>query len=191
MAPQAKPKVAPEGFFATQDDKKICCTFCTAVSATGEQYLLGWPSLPSHLLSGKHKNAVRQSNLARTRAAKIQQDQQNDLAWHRDAQMQFAPLQNVQISEQPRLARIQTTEETELWDQLDTDHHAAGFDLGVDKTTQQYNDLCKEMNSLWNARIMGKDSGCALGEGNETEDFSQVDEDDEFLAEIMQNAGAR
>lgn len=191
MAPIAKPKVVPDGFFSTQNGKKICCTFCTAVSPTGEQYSLEWPSLTTHLNSGKHKNAVRQSDSARARAAKIQQDQQNDLARRRDAQMQFAALQDVQIPEQPRLARVQTAAETELWEQLDMDLPGAGFELGVDKSTQQYNDLCNEMNSLWNAGIMAKDSGFALGEGNEAEEFLQADEDDEFLAEIMQNAGAR
>jgi hypothetical protein len=80
--------------------------------------------------------------------------------------------------------------ETELWNELDEDPHAAGFDLGIDKTAQQYSDLCNEMNSLWNAGTIGQNSSFSLGEGNaEADDLFEDDNDDEFLAEIMQNAG--
>ncbi|KAJ7789656.1 hypothetical protein B0H14DRAFT_3891746 [Mycena olivaceomarginata] len=79
--------------------------------------------------------------------------------------------------------------ETELWNELDEDPHAAGFDLGIDKTAQQYNDLCNEMNSLWNAGTIGQNSSFSLGEGNaEADNLFEDDNNDEFLAEIMQNA---
>ncbi|KAJ6615078.1 hypothetical protein B0H10DRAFT_1950204 [Mycena sp. CBHHK59/15] len=45
------------------------------------------------------------------------------------------------------------------------------------------------MNSLWNAGIMAHETGFALGEGNEEEGLFQEDDEDDFLAEIMQNAG--
>jgi hypothetical protein len=104
--------------------------------------------------------------------------------------MQFSALRDVQIPEQARTSRVQTTMETELWTQLDEDPHAAGFNLGNDKTTQQYNELCNEMNSLWNAGTIGQNASFSLGEGNEErDDLFEDDNNDEFLAEIMQNAG--
>lgn len=190
MAPRAKLKVAPDGFLAIQNGKKVQCIFCTAASPIQKEIAIEWPSLANHLASDKHKRAEEQARLTRTRAARIQQEQEDDLARRREADMQFSALQDVAIPEPTRHPQIQTAAEARLWEQLDTDPHAAGFDLGVDKTTQQYNSLCNEMNSLWNAGIMGKDSGFALGEGNEPEDFLEEDEADEFLAEIMQNAGA-
>ncbi|KAJ7820467.1 hypothetical protein B0H14DRAFT_3735670 [Mycena olivaceomarginata] len=119
----------------------------------------------------------------------IERDRQNDLARRREAEMQFSALRDVQIPEEVRTSRVQTTMETELWNQLEEDPHAAGFDLGIDNTTQQYNELCSEMNSLWNAGTIGHNASFSLGEGNEeAEDLIEDDNDDEFLAEIMQNA---
>ena len=85
--------------------------------------------------------------------------------------------------------RVQSALETELWEQLEMDLHGAGFDLGIDKTTQQYNTLCNEMNSLWNAGILSQNSKFSLGDGNDPEELLQEDDEDAFLAEIMRTAG--
>ncbi|KAJ7871648.1 hypothetical protein B0H14DRAFT_3439362 [Mycena olivaceomarginata] len=85
--------------------------------------------------------------------------------------MQFSALRDVQIPEEVRTSRVQTTMETELWNQLEEDPHAAGFDLGIDNTTQQTQ--CQFF---------------ARGGQREAEDLIEDDNDDEFLAEIMQNA---
>ncbi|KAJ7711067.1 hypothetical protein B0H16DRAFT_1480617 [Mycena metata] len=95
-------------------------------------------------------------------------------------------LRYVQIPAQQQSRRIQTAAETQLWEELDADPHGVGFDLGTDKTTQQYNDLCGEMNSIWNAGVLAQNSKFSLGEGNE--EVFQEDTEDNFLAEIMQNA---
>ncbi|KAJ6610230.1 hypothetical protein B0H10DRAFT_2225239 [Mycena sp. CBHHK59/15] len=188
MAPAAKAKVIPEGFLPSEDGKKVHCTFCTALSPMHKEAWIAWTSLNTHLNSAGHSRAVDQHETARTRADAIQKDRENDLAQRREAELRFSALQDVQIPEQTRLSRIQTAAETELWDQLEEDPQAAGFDLGIDKTTQQYNNLCTEMNSLWNAGIMAHETGFALGEGNEEEGLFQEDDEDDFLAEIMQNA---
>ncbi|KAJ7026176.1 hypothetical protein C8F04DRAFT_1268347, partial [Mycena alexandri] len=100
--------------------------------------------------------------------------------------MQFSSLRDIQIPTQQQFRRIQTTAETQLWEELEIDPHGVGFDLGTDKTTQQYNDLCGEMNSIWNAGVLAQNSKFSLGEGNE--EVFQEDDEDDFLAEIMQNA---
>ncbi|KAJ7477986.1 hypothetical protein B0H11DRAFT_2424571 [Mycena galericulata] len=188
MAPTAKEKVAPEGFLASQDGKKVQCTLCTALSPTREETWMAWASLNNHIkLSAAHKRAIEQNEAAHTRAAVIQKDRETDLAQCREAEMRFSTLQGVHIPDPHRISRIQTAAEAEMWEQLEADPHAAGFDLGIDKTTRQYNSLRDEMDGLWNAGIMGRDSGFALGEGNETE-LLQEDEEEDFLAEIMQNA---
>lgn len=190
MAPAAKARVVPEGLILSEDKKEVHCTLCHALSPTpGNQVWWAWTSLASHLRSKKHDRAVEHDKETRTRAAAIQQNRENDLAQRRQAQLQFTTLRDVVIPDQTPLARrLQTNAETELWEEL-AEGHGAGFDLGIDKTTQQYNDLCGEMNSLWNAGIMAHDTGFSLGEGNDSEQVVQEDDEDEFLAEIMQNAG--
>ncbi|KAJ7205461.1 hypothetical protein GGX14DRAFT_644635 [Mycena pura] len=189
MAPTAKPKVVPNGFVLSSDQKTAHCTLCTAISPTDKEIWLAYSSLSNHLKSAGHSRALEQQNATRMRAAMIEKDHENDLAQRREADMQFSTLRNVQIPDHTRTSRVQTARETELWNELAEDPHAAGFDLGIDKTTQQYNDLCNEMNCLWNAGTIGQNTGFALGEGHdEPEDMFEDDNDDEFLAEIMQNA---
>ncbi|KAJ7202121.1 hypothetical protein GGX14DRAFT_571015 [Mycena pura] len=189
MAPTAKPKVVPEGFVLSSDQKTAHCTLCTAISPTGKEIWLAYSSLSNHLKSAGHSRAVEQQKSTRMRAAMIESDCENDLALRREADRQFSALRDIHIPDQTRTFRVQTATETELWNELAENPHAAGFDLGMDTTTQQYNDLCNEMNSLWNAGIIGQNTGFALGEGNdEPDDLFEDDNDDEFLAEIMQNA---
>ncbi|KAJ7886794.1 hypothetical protein B0H14DRAFT_2563110 [Mycena olivaceomarginata] len=126
--------------------------------------------------------------MARARAAEIEKTHQEDLARRREAEMQFSALRDVQIPEEQRTSRVQSSLETELWDELEMDLHGAGFDLGIDKTTQQYNALCNETNSLWNAGILSQSSKFSLGEGNDPEELLQEDDEDAFLAEIMRAA---
>ncbi|KAJ7476349.1 hypothetical protein B0H11DRAFT_1727263 [Mycena galericulata] len=187
MAPTAKPKVVPEGFLASQDGKKVQCTLCTALSP--QENWMAWASISNHIKSAAHKRAIEQNQAARTRSAVIQKERETDHTQRREAELQFSNLQGVQIPDPHRISRVQTATETELWEQLEMDPHAAGFDLGVDKTTQQYNSLCDEMKGLWNAGIMGRDSGFALGEGNDPQELLQEDEEEDFLSEIMANAG--
>ncbi|KAJ7209175.1 hypothetical protein GGX14DRAFT_566353 [Mycena pura] len=187
MAPEAKQKVAPEGCVLSADGKKVHCTLCTSISP-GKEVWFAWASLSNHLKSAGHARAENQHKTRQIQAAAIERDRQNDLARRRDAEMQFSALRDVQIPEEVRTSRAQTTMETELWNQLEEDPHAAGFDLGIDKTTQQYNELCSEMNSLWNAGTIGQNDSFSLGEGNDADDLIEDDNDDEFLAEIMQNA---
>lgn len=191
MAPAAKEKILPDGFLRREDGKKIQCTLCTAVSPTRTEIWIEWASLNTHLKSGGHSRAIENHQIARTQAAEMEKNLQDDLARRRDREMQFSALRDVQIPvpEQQRAWRVQSTAERELEEQLETDLHGAGFDLGTDKTTQQYYDLCNEMNSLWNAGTMSHSSGFSLGEGN-TEEILPADDEDDFLAEIMQNAGA-
>ncbi|KAJ7109539.1 hypothetical protein C8R43DRAFT_962543 [Mycena crocata] len=68
--------------------------------------------------------------------------------------------------------QIQSAAETELWEQIQTDPHNAGFNAGVGLKGET-------LLGLWNAETMG----------NKT-DFTAVDEDNTevFLAEVMQNA---
>jgi hypothetical protein len=189
MAPTAKEKVVPAGFQQSQDGKKIQCLLCTAISPTRREAWIGWPSLSSHLKSAGHAHAVQNEQMARAQAAEIEKTCQEDLAQRREAEMQFSALRDVQIPGEQHTSRVQSSLETELWDELEMDLHGAGFDLGIDKTTQQYNTLCNETNSLWNAGILSQNSKFSLGEGNDLEDLFQEDDEDAFLAEIMRNAG--
>jgi hypothetical protein len=190
MAPTPKEKVAPEGCILSQDGKKVHCTLCTSISPSGKEVWFAWASVSNHLKSAGHSRAASQHITRQIAAVAIEKDRQNDLDSRREAEMQFSALRDVQIPEQVRTLRVQMTVETELWNQLDEDPHAAGFDLRIDKTTQQYNELCNEMNSLWNAGTIGQNASFSLGEGNdETDKLFEDDNDDEFLAEIMQNAG--
>ncbi|KAJ7822982.1 hypothetical protein B0H14DRAFT_3146177 [Mycena olivaceomarginata] len=189
MAPAPKEKVAPEGCILSQDGKKVHCTLCTSISPSGKEVWFAWASVSNHLKSAGHGRAASQHITRQIAAVAIEKDRQNDLDRRREAEMRFSALRDVQIPEQVRTSRVQTTMETELWNQLDEDPHAAGFDLGIDKTTQQYNELCNEMNSLWNAGTIGQNASFSLGEGNdETDNLFEDDNEDEFLAEIMQNA---
>ncbi|KAJ7709347.1 hypothetical protein B0H14DRAFT_3525097 [Mycena olivaceomarginata] len=183
MAPAPKQKIAPEGCILSEDGKKVHCTLCTSISP-GKVWF-AWASLSNHLKSAGHARAENQHKTRQIQAAAIERDRQNELARRREAEMQFSALRDVQIPEEVRTSRVQTTMETELWNQLEEDPHAAGFDLGIDSTTQQYNELCSEMNSLWNAGTIGYNASFSLGEGNEeAEDLIEDDNDDEFLAEI-------
>ncbi|KAJ7796341.1 hypothetical protein B0H14DRAFT_2620026 [Mycena olivaceomarginata] len=106
--------------------------------------------------------------MARARAAEIEKTRQEDLARRCEAEMQFSALRDGQIPEEQCTLRVQSSLETELWDELEMDLHWAGFDLGIDKTTAN--------------------SKFSLGEGNNPEDLFQEDDEDAFLAEIMRNA---
>ncbi|KAJ7792158.1 hypothetical protein B0H14DRAFT_3160454 [Mycena olivaceomarginata] len=189
MAPAPKEKVAPEGCILSQDGKKVHCTLCTSISPSGKEVWFAWASVSNHLKSAGHGRAASQHITRQIAAVAIEKDRQNDLDRRREAEMRFSALRDVQIPEQVRTSRVQTTMETELWNQLDEDPHAAGFDLGIDKTTQQYNELCNEMNSLWNAGTIGQNASFSLGRATtkQTTCLKMIMKTS-FLAEIMQNA---
>ncbi|KAJ7021232.1 hypothetical protein C8F04DRAFT_1273994 [Mycena alexandri] len=186
MAPAVKKKTVPEGFVSVEMGAKLLCTLCTALSPIGKETRLALASLAAHLKSDGHHRAVEYQEEAAIRAAQVEKNRENDLARRREADMQFSSLRDIQIPTQQQFRRIQTTAETQLWEELEIDPHGVGFDLGTDKTTQQYNDLCGEMNSIWNAGVLAQNSKFSLGEGNE--EVFQEDDEDDFLAEIMQNA---
>ncbi|KAJ7025519.1 hypothetical protein C8F04DRAFT_1269136 [Mycena alexandri] len=188
MPTAAKEKTVPEGFVSVEAGTKLLCTFCTARSPIGKETRIAYTSLAAHLKSGGHTRAVEYQAAATIRAAQIQQDREHDLARRSEAEMQFSGLRDVQIPAQQQFRRIQTAAETQLWEELDADPHSAGFDLGTDKATQQYNDLCGEMNSIWNAGVLAQNSKFSLGEGNE--EVLEEDDEEDFLAEIMQNAAS-
>ncbi|KAJ7190485.1 hypothetical protein B0H12DRAFT_1246410 [Mycena haematopus] len=154
MAPPAKERALPAGFLPSEDGKKIRCNACTAISPTRKEVWIARNSLSNHEKSAGHLRALQSERIARTRAAELERNRNEDLAQRRQTEMRFSGLRDVQIPEDRCTSRIQSAAETELWDELETDHHAAGFDLGTDKTTQQYRDLCSEMNNLWNAGMM-------------------------------------
>ncbi|KAJ7635914.1 hypothetical protein B0H17DRAFT_1149590 [Mycena rosella] len=183
MAPIAKAKILPEGFVLVQtpEGEKVRCTLCSAVAPATKDF--AWTSLPAHLKSKAHARAIEHNEDTRTRAAVIERNREKDLAERREAEARFSALRDVHILPQPTQARIQSAAESELWDELAEDPQAAGFDFGIDRTTQQYNELCGEMNSLWNAGIMAHDTGFALGEEKEA-DLLQDDDEDDFLAKL-------
>ncbi|KAJ7035837.1 hypothetical protein C8F04DRAFT_1340815 [Mycena alexandri] len=186
MPTAAKEKAVPDGFVSVEAGTKLLCTLCTALSPIRKETRIAYTSLAAHLKSGGHGRAVEFQAAATIRATQIQQNREDDLARRREAEMNFSGLRDVQIPTQQQSRRIQTAAETQLWEELDADPHSAGFDLGTDKATQQYNDLCGEMNSIWNAGVLAQDSKFSLGEGNE--EVLQEDDEEDFLAEIMQNA---
>ncbi|KAJ7715958.1 hypothetical protein B0H16DRAFT_1667025 [Mycena metata] len=167
MPTAAKEKAVPDGFVPVEAGAKLLCTLCTALSPIRKETRIAYTSLAAHLKSGGHGRAVEFHAAATIRAAQIQQDREDDLARRREAEMEFSGLRDVQIPAQQQSRRIQTAAETQLWEELDADPHSAGFDLGTDKATQQYNDLCGEMNSIWNAGVLAQNSKFSLGEGNE------------------------
>lgn len=181
MAPAPKPKDIPEGFAASSDKKRLQCLLCTANSPAGNDVWMDWSSHRGHVTSKKHEQAKERDAAQRIHVTQLHQNQQDDLARQREAAMQFSALQDVQIPADDRPAhRVQSAAETELWQGMSADPQGAGFDLGSADDPLQPDTLL----GLWNAETMGHDS--AVDEGP-----TAVDEDytDEFLAEIMQNAG--
>ncbi|KAJ6584218.1 hypothetical protein B0H10DRAFT_2168096 [Mycena sp. CBHHK59/15] len=187
MAPTSKPKEVPEGFIPNADRKRLQCLLCTAHSPTGKEFWLDWKNQKTHLNSDEHICATRQDESQKSRTAAVQKQQQEDLERQHQAEVQFTGLHDVRIPLQERPARVQTVAETEMWDQLHLDPQSIGFDLGINESQHQYDDLHGKLNSLWNAGIMWHDTGFVL---DETCSDSLVEEDDtdEFLAKIMQNA---
>ncbi|KAJ7165789.1 hypothetical protein C8R46DRAFT_1219577 [Mycena filopes] len=102
------------------------------------------------------------------------------MARQRQADMQFAGLHNVDLPEH-RPYRAQTTEETEMWAQIQEDPHGAGFDAGF--VSSQRDTLL----DLWNAESMGLNGTFSL-DSSGAGPSDDKDDTDELLAEIMQNA---
>ncbi|KAJ7749819.1 hypothetical protein DFH07DRAFT_775318 [Mycena maculata] len=197
MAPAAKPKEVPEGkpdylhifqtpgFTPSSDNKRLKCLICSTNSAGGVEAWMDWKSSGPHIKQSKvHQRAVECSKTQLIQLAAVQQNQQEDLVRRREATGTTASvLRDVQMpTAGPSTYRIQSAAETELWEQIATDPHGAGFDIGILPANQKY----REMQSLWDAGIMGHAKDGA--EGPITPD---EDDTDEFLAEIMQNAAIR
>ena len=139
-----------------------------------------WKAYQStHLPSKTHERAVQQEAVKKQRAAQVRQNQEADLARQREAAMQFSALREVQLPIQDQSThRIQTTAETELWDQIETDPSSVGFDVGIVDDVLPLHDT---LLGLWNAETMGTD-GTGPTSLNE-------DDTEELFAEIMQNTG--
>ncbi|KAJ7503663.1 hypothetical protein B0H11DRAFT_2222291 [Mycena galericulata] len=149
---------------------------------------MDWKNWNSHIKSSKgHARAVERNAAQRMQLAAIQNNQEDDLARRNEAAGTVTALRDIQMRpiDGPSSYRIQSRAETELWEQISADPYNAGFDAGVGPS-QQY----EAMHSLWNAGMMGHDTGFSLGS---TDEPILLDEDDtdEFLAEIMQNAAIR
>jgi hypothetical protein len=201
MAPTAKPKVVPEGKInslrqksacqtnnilkgcvASADYKKLQCLICTANS--GKEFWMDWRTYAAtHLSSKTHERAVERDAVRKKQIVDTQRTQEADLARQHAAELQFLALREVQIPQNHQTTHcIQSTAETELWDGINADPYGAGFNVG--QKSPQHGTL----PDLWNAEAMGTDARFALDmDGGPT----AIDEDDteEFLAEIMQNAG--
>ncbi|KAJ7294000.1 hypothetical protein C8J57DRAFT_1704630 [Mycena rebaudengoi] len=183
MPPTAKEKIAPEGFTPSADGKKVLCALCTGQSLTGKQLWIEWKALTAHMKAASHKRAVEQDRTRSLHAAAALRDQEEDLRRRQEAEV--TSLRDVHIPQQQRVPLIPSAPEIEMWD---VNPHDAGFDLGMDEGQKRYEALQKDVNRLWNAGTMSHGPGGLLGDENPDNFALDEDDEDDFLAEIMQNA---
>lgn len=145
-----------------------------------------WRNYSSHVKNSKtHERAVKRHAAQRMQLAAVQKAQEADLQQRREATATVSALRDIHIAPVPGPSahRIQSMAETELWEQIDMDPHSVGFDVGIGPSQQH-----DEMQRLWNAGTMGNDTGSSIIGPDGTTALDE-DDNDEFLAEIMQNAG--
>ncbi|KAJ7899119.1 hypothetical protein B0H14DRAFT_2556687 [Mycena olivaceomarginata] len=179
MPPKGSGKtLSAEGFIYNEDNTKVQCKTCAAVTPEELRTWIGTKGAVRHLSSTQHLQSVELADEARRRQERLEKEGREDAATTelRDIQLSAQHFQGPVASSS---SRVMSEAEAEMW----ADYGENGANFWGEKQLREE----AESFGLWNPEAMA----CRLGFGDEDMLASMVDKDeeDDFLAEFLGNIG--